>query len=53
MHKPNALSEFELPDAYAIIVGHEGRVVRAILEMGPLCCRDFAIGAAGLMQPIA
>ncbi len=49
-NKSNASSEIELVDTSAIMIGEEGRGIRAILEMGHLCRQDFAIGSAGLMR---
>ncbi|MGB8338618.1 MAG: isovaleryl-CoA dehydrogenase [Burkholderiales bacterium] len=49
-NKSNASSEVEFFDAYAILLGEEGRGVPTILEMGTYTRLDCAIGSAGLMR---
>ena len=49
-NRANASSEIEYDDTYAILVGEEGRGVRAAIEMAHLTRLDFAIGSAGLMR---
>lgn len=49
-NRSNASSEVELRDAYATLLGEEGRGVPMILEMGVYTRLDCAIGSAGLMR---
>jgi putative acyl-CoA dehydrogenase len=49
-NRSNASSEIEYDDTYAILLGEEGRGVRAAIEMAHLTRLDFAIGSAGLMR---
>ena len=49
-NKANASSEVEFHDAYAWLVGDEGRGVPQILEMGTLTRLDCALGTSGLMR---
>ena len=49
-NRANASSEIEYDDTYAVLVGEEGRGVRAAIEMAHLTRLDFAIGSAGLMR---
>ena len=49
-NRANASSEIEYHDAYAILVGEEGRGVRTILSSAEYTRLDFAIGSAGLMR---
>ncbi|WP_227999941.1 acyl-CoA dehydrogenase family protein [Nocardia australiensis] len=49
-NRANASSEIEYHDAYAYLVGEEGRGVRTILTSAEYTRSDFAIGSAGLMR---
>ena len=49
-NKANASSEIEFHDATAWLVGHEGRGVPQILEMGTMTRLDCALGTSGLMR---
>ncbi len=49
-NKSNASSEVEFRDLEAVLVGEEGRGIRAIIEMAHLTRLDFAVGSAGLMR---
>ncbi|MGB9151174.1 MAG: isovaleryl-CoA dehydrogenase [Burkholderiales bacterium] len=49
-NKSNASSEVEFFDAYALLLGEEGRGIPTILEMGTYTRLDCAIGSAGLMR---
>lgn len=49
-NKSNASSEVEFFDAYALLLGEEGRGIPTILEMGTYTRLDCAIGTAGLMR---
>ena len=49
-NRANASSEIEYDDTYAVLVGEEGRGVRAAIEMAHLTRLDFAVGSAGLMR---
>jgi putative acyl-CoA dehydrogenase len=49
-NKSNASSEVEFHDAFALLLGDEGRGVPTILEMGTYTRLDCAIGSAGLMR---
>jgi putative acyl-CoA dehydrogenase len=49
-NRANASSEVEYHDAYAILVGEEGRGVRTILSSAEYTRLDFAVGSAGLMR---
>jgi putative acyl-CoA dehydrogenase len=49
-NRANASSEIEYHDAYAILVGEEGRGVRTILTSADYTRLDFAIGSAGLIR---
>jgi putative acyl-CoA dehydrogenase len=49
-NKSNASSEVEFFDAYAILLGDEGRGIPTILEMGTYTRLDCAIGSAGMMR---
>jgi len=49
-NRSNASSELEYRDTYAVLLGEEGRGIRAALEMAHLTRLDFAIGSAGLMR---
>jgi len=49
-NKANASSEVEFADAVAWLVGHEGRGVAQILEMGMMTRLDCALGTSGLMR---
>lgn len=49
-NRANASSEIEYHDAYAILVGEEGRGVRTILSSAEYTRLDFAVGSAGLMR---
>src|SRR5207248_10890328 len=46
----NASSEIELDDAWAILVGEEGKGVRVIIEMVNHTRLDCVIGSASLMR---
>ncbi|HET9236553.1 MAG TPA: isovaleryl-CoA dehydrogenase [Oligoflexus sp.] len=49
-NRSNASSEVEFHDAWAILLGEEGRGVPTIIEMGTYTRLDCAIGTAGLMR---
>jgi putative acyl-CoA dehydrogenase len=49
-NRSNASSEVEFHEAYATLLGEEGRGVPMILEMGVYTRLDCAIGSAGLMR---
>ncbi len=49
-NRANASSEIEYHDAWAVLVGEEGRGVRTILTSSDYTRLDFAIGSAGLMR---
>ncbi|GAC1509264.1 MAG: acyl-CoA dehydrogenase family protein [Candidatus Dormibacteraceae bacterium] len=49
-NRSNASSEIELSDAWAVMVGEEGRGVRAIIEMVNHTRLDCIIGSASLMR---
>ncbi len=49
-NKSNASSEVEFRDLEAVMIGEEGRGIRAIIEMAHLTRLDFAVGSAGLMR---
>ncbi len=49
-NKSNASSEVEFRDLEAVLIGEEGRGIRAIIEMAHLTRLDFAVGSAGLMR---
>ncbi|KVN07339.1 MULTISPECIES: acyl-CoA dehydrogenase family protein [unclassified Burkholderia] len=49
-NKSNASSEIEYRNAWAILVGEEGRGIREILSHAHLTRLDFAVGSAGLMR---
>ncbi len=49
-NRSNASSEVEFRDLEAVLVGEEGRGIRAIIEMAHLTRLDFAVGSAGLMR---
>jgi putative acyl-CoA dehydrogenase len=49
-NKSNASSEVEFFDAYALLLGEEGRGIPTILEMGTYTRLDCAIGTAGMMR---
>lgn len=49
-NRANASSEIEYDDTYAVLIGDEGRGVRAAIEMAHLTRLDFAVGSAGLMR---
>jgi putative acyl-CoA dehydrogenase len=49
-NRSNASSEVEFTDAFAWLVGEEGRGVRTIIEMVQLTRLDCAIASAGLMR---
>jgi len=49
-NRSNASSEVEFEEAYATLLGEEGRGVPMILEMGVYTRLDCAIGSAGLMR---
>jgi putative acyl-CoA dehydrogenase len=49
-NRANASSEIEYHDAYAILIGEEGRGVRTILTSSGYTRLDFAIGSAGLIR---
>ncbi|MFO1398857.1 MAG: isovaleryl-CoA dehydrogenase [Burkholderiales bacterium] len=48
--RSNASSEVEFDDAYAELVGEEGRGIPTILEMGTYCRLDCALGSAGMIR---
>ncbi len=49
-NKSNASSEVEFFDAYALLLGEEGRGIPTILEMGTYTRLDCAIGTVGMMR---
>lgn len=49
-NRANASSEIEYHDAYAYLVGEEGKGIRTILTSAEFTRSDFAIGSAGLMR---
>jgi putative acyl-CoA dehydrogenase len=49
-NRSNASAEVEFEDAWATLLGEEGRGVPMILEMGVYTRLDCAIGTAGLMR---
>lgn len=49
-NRANASSEVEYHDAYAYLVGEEGKGIRTILTSAEFTRSDFAIGSAGLMR---
>jgi putative acyl-CoA dehydrogenase len=49
-NRSNASSEVEFFDAYAELVGEEGRGIPTIIEMGNYTRLDCAIGSSGLMR---
>jgi putative acyl-CoA dehydrogenase len=49
-NKSNASSEVEFYDLHAVMLGEEGRGIRAIIEMAHATRLDFAIGSSGLMR---
>jgi putative acyl-CoA dehydrogenase len=49
-NKANASSEVEFDEAFAWLVGEEGRGVPQILEMGTMTRLDCALGTTGLMR---
>ncbi len=49
-NKSNASSEVEFDDLEAVMLGEEGRGIRAIIEMAHATRLDFAIGSSGLMR---
>ena len=49
-NRANASSEIEYVDAWAVLVGEEGRGVRTILTSSDYTRLDFAVGSAGLMR---
>ena len=49
-NRSNASSEVEFDDAFALLLGEEGRGVPTILEMGTYTRLDCALGTAGLMR---
>jgi putative acyl-CoA dehydrogenase len=49
-NRSNASSEVEFKDAWAALVGEEGRGVPTILEMGTFTRLDCCTGSAGLMR---
>ena len=49
-NKANASSEVEFDEAFAWLVGEEGRGVPQILEMGTMTRLDCALGTSGLMR---
>ena len=49
-NRSNASAEVEFHEAYATLLGEEGRGVPMILEMGVYTRLDCAIGSAGLMR---
>jgi putative acyl-CoA dehydrogenase len=49
-NRSNASAEIELQDAWAVIVGEEGRGVRTIIEMVNHTRLDCVIGSASLMR---
>jgi len=49
-NRSNASSEIEYDNTYALLIGEEGRGIRAAIEMAHLTRLDFAVGSAGLMR---
>jgi putative acyl-CoA dehydrogenase len=49
-NRSNASSEVEFRDAYAVILGEEGKGIRTILQMVQLTRLDCAISSAGMMR---
>jgi putative acyl-CoA dehydrogenase len=49
-NRANASAEIEYHDAYAVLVGEEGRGLRTILTSSHFTRLDFAVGSAGLMR---
>ncbi|MGA2342589.1 MAG: isovaleryl-CoA dehydrogenase [Steroidobacteraceae bacterium] len=49
-NRSNASSEVEFMDAWALLLGEEGRGVPTILEMGTYTRLDCLIGTAGMMR---
>ena len=49
-NRANASSEIEYHDAYAYLIGEEGKGIRTILSSAEFTRSDFAIGSAGLMR---
>jgi putative acyl-CoA dehydrogenase len=49
-NRANASAEIEYHDAYALLVGEEGRGVRTILTSSDYTRLDFAVGSAGLIR---
>ena len=49
-NRANASSEIEYHDAWAVLVGDEGRGIRTILASADHTRLDFAIGSAGLIR---
>ncbi|MBI2312363.1 MAG: acyl-CoA dehydrogenase family protein [Betaproteobacteria bacterium] len=49
-NRSNASSEMEYANTWAVLVGEEGRGVRAILESADYTRLDFAIGSAALLR---
>jgi putative acyl-CoA dehydrogenase len=49
-NRSNASSEVEFHGLHAVMLGEEGRGVRAIIEMAHVTRLDFAIGSSGLMR---
>jgi putative acyl-CoA dehydrogenase len=49
-NRSNASAEVEFTDAWATLLGEEGRGIATILEMGTYTRLDCAIGSAGMMR---
>jgi putative acyl-CoA dehydrogenase len=49
-NRSNASSEVEFVDAWALLLGEEGRGVPTILEMGTFTRLDCVVGTAGMMR---
>jgi putative acyl-CoA dehydrogenase len=49
-NRANASAEIEYDDAYAVLVGEEGRGLRTILTSSQYTRLDFAVGSAGLIR---
>lgn len=49
-NRSNASSEIEFDDAYAVLIGDEGRGVRTIVEMVNHTRLDCTLGGAGMMR---
>jgi len=49
-NRSNASSEVEFRDAYALVLGEEGKGIRTILQMVQLTRLDCAISSAGMMR---